>query len=162
MAAGIVAIAPVALVGTGEIDAGTVLHLVSRDDSIAVVVMGLADQPTEDTFRFFRICDARMGVLTVDREVAIAGRGALMHEAVYQACPASSTGKEVLYTLPGAVSLGRETGILLRGVPTTPRHPERAPIQVLCQHRGETRPTMLASCSTGSVRCLSAAHLSAG
>ena len=57
-AARLVAVAAVALVRLGQIDAGAVLRLVVVDDAVALVVARLADQPAEDAAGIVRIDDA--------------------------------------------------------------------------------------------------------
>jgi hypothetical protein len=52
--------APIALAGSGEIDAGTVFRLVSVENGVAFLVAGFADQPGEDAQRIFGVGDARL------------------------------------------------------------------------------------------------------
>src|SRR5947209_6950928 len=58
----------ISFVDMGEIDVVVVLGDVFIDDPVALVVVTLTDQPTEDVIWVGRIGDARLGRAAIDRE----------------------------------------------------------------------------------------------
>lgn len=97
------AVAPVTLVGAGEIDAGAVLGLVLVEHGVALVVTGLADQPAEDPPMVGRVGDAGVRVLAVQGQDVVVGNGPPMHVAVALARPPLEAGEEPLDAGPVAV-----------------------------------------------------------
>ena len=86
-AAWVVAIAPVAFVGAGQIDADAVLGFVFVENGVALVVTGFTNQPREDAQGIDRVGDARVRVFAVEGEDVVLGDGAPVDIAIGVASP---------------------------------------------------------------------------
>ena len=92
----------IALVDMGEIDVVVVLGDVLIDDRVALVVVALTDQPTEDVAWVGRVGDARFGRAAVDREDVVFRDRAPVGVAVGDARPAFDAGEQSLDAGPVA------------------------------------------------------------
>ena len=92
----------IALVDLGEIDVVVVLGDVLIDDCVALVVVALTDQPTEDVAWVGRVGDARFGRAAVDREDVVFRDRAPVGVAIGDARPAFDAGEQSLDAGPVA------------------------------------------------------------